>query len=156
VGNPDAPDGQPGMVLRRGTGLKLHNSVVMNFETCLDIDSNETFANAMRDPNQLVIRNVIFSGCDTTFDESPDTAGGMDPFDVSDFVLTTQMGNQEMPEPGLTLPSETTPAFLPAAGSAMASGAATMTDAFFTAATFRGGVDPGSDWTSGWTGFPTN
>lgn len=43
VGNPDAPDGQPGMVLRRGTGLKLHNSVVMNFETCLDIDDDETF-----------------------------------------------------------------------------------------------------------------
>ena len=156
IGAKSNADGQTGWLLRRGTGAKLYNSVVMNYDKCFDLDSDETFANATRDPNALVVRNVIFSGCDTTFDESPDTAGGADPFDVSDFVLTTQMGNQEMPEPGLSVPNETGPTFLPSAGSAMASGAATMTDVFFSAATFRGGVDPSADWTSGWTGFPAN
>lgn len=53
--------------------------------------------------------------------------------------------------------SLTAPSFLPQAGSPALGGASFVgLDAFFSGGTFVGAVDPGNDWTTGWTNWDPN
>lgn len=152
IGVPGGEKSDWGILLREGTGVNIHNTIVTGFgDGCLDIDHDATFTNAVAtgDPStlsgSLTIESSIFN-CDTLFDEELE-----DLFAVSDFFNTMNPGNS-VEDPGLSDPYNTsTPDFTPAAGSPAASGAVVPSDAFFDQVSFRGGVDPTNDWTVGWT-----
>ncbi len=154
VGEPAAPENQIGAVFRRGTEVKLWNSIIYNFDRCLDIDSDETFNNIMANPGNFVLRNNIIDcsgqGQTVFVQEMEET------FNLETFVTMTQMGNMvgSAGMPG-NATNKLTPDFKPTSGPAM-SGAATIDDTFLTSTSYRGGVDPANDWTLGWTAYPAN
>lgn len=164
IGSPQSSASDLGILLREGTGAIIANSVVKGWnEACFDLDNAETFAVASADgttlTGDLVVKNTIFD-CATNFKEDNEQDAMMnpvlDPFDVSMFVMTMNAENstQDAMLPGAF--QLASPGFQPAAGSPLLSNVATMDDAFFEPVSFRGGVDPQSDWTAGWTRFDRN
>lgn len=140
----DGPDTQIGVMLRAGTAAQLHNLIVHNFETCLDVDDDATF-----DMSRLAVANSVFScATGTTFDEE-----ATDPFAVSELVMN-QAGNSTDPAEMMDPVNQAQPDFRPLGASA--SGGQAPSDPFFTSVTFKGGVDPTNDWTAGWASFPAN
>ncbi|MCB9785531.1 MAG: hypothetical protein H6744_02445 [Deltaproteobacteria bacterium] len=163
IGSPDSSKSDDGMLLREGTAANISNAIVMGWnEACLDIDHAETFKiakNGTALSGDLTISGTIFS-CATNFlmddEEDADKQPITDPWSVSDFVMTLNTGNRTV-DPGLTAPLDlAAPDFRPAAGSPAASGAVAVSDPWFTATTYVGGVDPADDWTTGWTTFERN
>jgi len=82
-----------GALFRRGTGVKITNSIFTDFGTCIDIDSSSTFTNAGTPPNaltgNLTMENSILN-CATNFVEE---AG--DPWTVQSW-FTAQPGNMQI------------------------------------------------------------
>lgn len=151
IGSPNSSKSDIGILLREGTAASIHNAIITGFnEACLNIDHSATFNNAWdagqsKLNGQLQITHSLLS-CATNFKEDP-----ADLFKVSDFFTTLNPGNQVV-DPQLEKPFDlAAPNFLPKAGSPALTGGLEATDAFFTKVTFRGGVDPASDWTKGWT-----
>ena len=60
IGGKDAAETQNGWLLRRGTEVQLHNSIVTGFDTCVDVDSAETFRNAEANPASFTFTNNLF------------------------------------------------------------------------------------------------
>lgn len=149
VGSADSDFSDVGMLLREGTGAELASFVVTGFgEACLDIDHDETFANAVDGDGALTGGLLLTSSlldCAT-----PYVVDDGEPLALDAFVALNE--DVELADPGLEAPfSEDAPDFRPASGSAAASGGVTPDDAFFEPVGFRGGVDPAADWTAGWT-----
>ena len=162
IGVPTGEKSDVGILLREGTGANIHNAIVLGFgEYCLDIDHDATFANAVTTANgtdlngNLTIENTIMHGCAAMYDLG-DPAPDADPFSVEEFFTTYNDGNST-DDPMLGAPYNTqSPDFVPGAGSPALTGGVTPSDSFFTSVTFRGGVDPANDWTTGWTTTATN
>jgi len=175
IGSPDSTRSDAGILLREGTGASIMNTLVVGFnEACIDIDHNETWNNGLPTiSNSLVQCATHFEretwNCDDA-DKDADaeecTSGTVVTGDfkedwvvedwftgetsnvVADFAGTSVLADPfNVASPGLTPASGAT---LPTAGDA------TAWDAFFTATTFVGGVDPANDWTAGWTTSATN
>jgi len=149
VGVPGSDASDIGMLIREGTAAEIHNALVLGWgEVCLDIDHDETFANAVDEQGQptgdLVIANSYFD-CETLYDEEAE-----DLFAISEFVNDLNEGNVEE-SPNLEAPYGDTPDFRPASGSGALTGAVVPDVAFFDQVDFKGGVDPLNDWTVGWT-----
>jgi hypothetical protein len=149
IGSPESAASDIGMLLREGTGAKIYNAVVMGWgDACIDIDHEETFANAMSGDDlsgELVVSSSMF-GCETNFDEEEEDA-----FSISSFINDMNTGNRAE-DPELVSPFDTAaPDFRPASGSPAASGAHVPEDSFFEDVGFIGGIDPEDDWTAGWT-----
>lgn len=150
IGVPTSEKSDIGMLLREGTAAKIYSAIVTSWnESCLDIDHEETFTNAGSATalsGELTIEGSIIS-CTTPFKED-----AADPFKVSDFFTTLNVGNR-LVDPALIKPLDTAePNFAPQAGSpALTGGKTPENDDFFTKVNFVGGVDPQNDWTKGWT-----
>ncbi len=142
IGSPNAPTSDLGLLLREGVAGHFSNYVVAGFnEACIDVDHDATFAQATA--GDLTLEHTVLD-CATDFIEDEGEPS------VADWFLAGA-GNSTVAS-GLEDPfNQATPDFRPAAGSAAASGASTPADPFFSTVVFRGGVDPASDWTEGWT-----
>jgi hypothetical protein len=142
LGRPDAT--VQGVLLRRGTGAQIWNSVIAGFPVCLMIDSAATFANAGF-PGALsggLTMENSYVQCTTNFQDGDGAA-----FSVSDWFLS-QPGNKAE-DPLLS-------GYLPASGSPLTLGGTAVPDAFFTPVNYIGAFrDADDDWTKEWT-FPFN
>lgn len=149
IGAPESDASDIGILLREGTAGEVHNAIVMGFgESCLDIDHDETFANAADDTGaptgELVIAHSFFD-CARPFGED-----ASDPFSVADFVLNENEGNSEN-NPELASPYEGSADYRPLQTSPAMGGAVVPDDSFFEQVSYRGAIDPLNDWTAGWT-----
>ena len=82
--------------------------------------------------------------------ESNDGNGDITDTDVADFFASGP--NNTEAEAMLSDPyNQEAPNFAPMSGSPLLTGGMSPSDAFFDAASYRGGVDPANDWTAGWT-----
>jgi len=140
IGRPDTK----GATFRRGTGVKVTNSIFTGFGKCIDIDSSSTFDNAGTPPNnlsgKLTMENTILN-CAVSFDEE---AG--DPWTIQSW-FEAQNGNSEE-DPALE-------GVFPPPGAAYLSGFPIdmeQFDAFFQNQEYIGAF-PGAKqaWTHGWT-----
>jgi hypothetical protein len=156
VGNQNIGDPGEGILLRRGTGVTLKNSIVTNFQkAAVDLDNEATFARI--DSGDLVVDNSIFynnlGGEEFNADESDDE-GFTPPTTTREFITTT-MANNRLVDPQLTSTSIQSPDLRPSATSPALTGAATVpADGFFVeSADFIGAFDSEYDWTKGWTTY---
>lgn len=147
LGSETAKKGGAGILLRRGTGLKLYNSVVKGFKKGgLDVDDAETFRNGQAYTNDMPgihITNSIFDNKVNFIQEAGE-------LDLANWILNemdldilfgsgpvrtesvTMNGNVILTDLETTLPEDE--------------------DFFFEEVEFIGAVDGnGKDWTIGWT-----
>lgn len=147
-GSGTAGESTTGLLLRRGTGGKIYNAIVLGFETALDIDNAETYARC--DSGELLVANSIFHGYGALLDGDADD-------ETACTGLPAWSIRQE--DPGLANPFDwNAPDFRPKAGSAALAGAAAPpADGFFEPVDFIGAVAPtGTPWYLGWTTFARN
>jgi hypothetical protein len=134
-----------GANLRRGTGARIHSSVIANFATGgLVVSEPETIAQI---GTTLAIKNSVFSN--TTNYILPSGATTSPAQQLAEFAGSANqvvaVGTQL-----LTDPTSKTPNFKPQAGSPLLTGGVTPAgDAFFTSETFVGAIGA-DDWTAGW------
>ena len=133
-----------GILLRRGTGANIFNTVVTGSPTCLMIDSASTFVNA-GSPGSLTGELTMvnsFVQCASNYKDGTDAT-----FTVADW-FTSQSGNKAE-DPLLS-------GYLPATGSPLILGGAAVPDSFFTVVDYVGAFkDANDNWTEEWT-FPFN
>lgn len=162
IGDPAAASGQStiGMLLREGTGARIHNAIVMGFRDCgIDLDHEATFLNAWNGSalnGNLAVNHSIFHDNVETWQTGESDEAGF-PFTTQQFISTLN-GNNRFANPGLTDPyNKTAPNFLPTAGSIALSGGATPpADGFFDATATYVGAFGSTDWTAGWTTHAVN
>ena len=152
VGN--GPGGQGGeksdigLLLRRGTGGVIYNTVVIGFgDQALDVDNSETLGNG------LELRNSVFADNNASFATDDDN------IDEEAWFMNSDWGNRVDTDAMLADPyNRESPDFRPATGSPLLTGAATPPDdGFFTVTDFIGAADPDGDmWWMGWTSFAIN
>ena len=135
-----APVATQGILLRRGTGANIWNSVITGFPDCVSIDGEATFQNAGVPGNlsgELTMVNSFVS-CGNNFLD-----GNGATFAVSDW-FTSQSGNSQE-DPLLNN-------FLPAVGSPLTLSGAPVNDSFFDPVDYVGAFkDADDDWTVEWT-----
>ncbi|MCB1948543.1 hypothetical protein [Nitrosomonas sp.] len=133
--------GTQGILLRRGTGANIWNTVITGFQNCISIDGEATFLNAGAPGNlsgELTINNSFVHGCGTDFLDGPGAT-----FATADW-FTSQSGNS-LEDPLLN-------GYLPAAGSPLPLSGAPVNDAFFDTVDYVGAFkDADDDWTDEWT-----
>lgn len=150
IGSPSSDLSDVGVLLREGTGAYLANFVVAGFnEACLDIDHDETFANAANGDGELsgnlTFEHSVFH-CDTSY-----VVDDAEAFTMAAFFEEMNDGNQ-LADAGLEEPfAEQGPDFRPVSSSVSYTGAVVFDEPFFEQVSFKGGVDPLNDWTRGWT-----
>ena len=152
VGNGPGGDGGEksdiGLLLRRGTGGRIYNAVVIGFgDQALDVDNSETLDHG------LELRNSVFAGNKAAF------ATDDDGIDEEDWFETEGWNNRLEDDAMLADPYDRdAPDFTPESGSPLLDNAATPpNDGFFTVTDFIGGADPDGDrWWEGWTSFAIN
>ena len=160
---------QIGMLLRRGTAASVHNAVIAHFaDAAIDIADFATVEQARN--GELVVENSFFyknggeenGGWPEGFDvedgqendcETP--SAGCAGFDEAAFFMGASTGNA-FADPMLKAPLDlAAPDFSPAADSPVLGGGGTPGEGFDASATYAGAVGE-SDWTAGWTAFPSN
>ena len=136
------PDGTDiGILLREGTGARIYNSVVTNWEDCLDIDGASTYA--ARDGADGIVMMSVLLGCDTPFKDDEDDA------DLEAWFLG--QANNSVAADTLTGPGSRV-YINGATESAVTATDVTGVDSFFEATDFIGAVrDADSNWLNGWT-----
>ncbi len=149
----EADDGDAGILLRRGTGVEIYNSIVHNAATeCLDIDSEATFSNAWDGEaeelnGELTIDRSIIDGCGQSF--ASDEEEFTPPFTVQEWFEAGD-GNQQT-APGLNAPTDEQPDYGIGSDSAAAEMSGMAPAGWFDETDYVGAVGPDSDWTQGWT-----
>ena len=138
-----------GLLLRRGTGGNIYNTIVMGWgDGGVDFDNPETVGRA-------TVQNSIF------FENATTASGDDDGIDDAGLLNTTAWNNTIGEDPQLAA-AYTWPAMpdaTPAAGGPADNGATPPNDGFFdVAATYIGAVAPGATelWYAGWTSFINN
>lgn len=134
----DAAKGGYGMLLRRGTSINLHNSVVKGFKDgCLDIDDAATFEVAQSD--EFAMSSVVFS-CDTVAEyEDGDLFNTVDFFEALPNNLSMT-----------TVPTDEKDYIFVNADSMTA--ATRLRDRWFQRTDYVGAVESAdADWTKKWT-----
>ncbi|MEW5851372.1 MAG: hypothetical protein AB2A00_21465 [Myxococcota bacterium] len=149
LGSPNSDQSDIGVLLREGTAANISNIIVSGFnEACLDIDHTETFTHGINNntlTGNLTLDHSIFH-CVTPFIEDAD-----EPVTVATFFNDLNDANS-VEDPVLVAPDNLVqPNFAPESGSPARLNVAIPNDPFFTQVTFRGGMDPADDWTTGWT-----
>lgn len=129
-----------GVLLRRGTGANIWNTVITGSPACLMIDGERTYANAGAPGSltgSLTMQNS-FVNCAINL---ADGEGGA--FTTSDWFLS--QSENVAGDPLLA-------GYLPAVGSPLTLGGAAVSDPFFTPVDYAGAFkDADSDWTKEWT-----
>ena len=137
-----------GLLLRRGTGGVIYNTVVIGFgDQALDVDNAETLNNG------LELRNSVFA------DNMAPFAADDDGIDEEAWFMNEDWANRVATNAMLTDPyNRSAPDFTPADDSPLLTGAATPPDdGFFTPTDYIGAVAPGGErWWTGWTSFVVN
>ena len=130
----EAAKGGSGMLLRRGTGAEITNSVFTGFKTsCIDLDDAATFASG-----NVMITNT-FVDCSENF-----TVESSDGFNIESW-FTSESTNKVVADVGLNN-------FVPTSGSPLLGAGATPFDLFFDDVDYIGAVGSAAkDWTVGWT-----
>jgi hypothetical protein len=143
---------QFGMILRRGTAARIHNTIVTRFaDVSVDVDGEPSAAQATA--GNLFIRNSIFWDNANLSDTWPSETDNDMGFDEQAHFRAANWSNRFV-DPQLRSTAILTPDLRPQAGSpALTGGAAPPSDGFFDAtATFVGALGT-EDWTAGWTTF---
>jgi len=159
IGDPNGPESDTGMLLREGTAGTIRNGIVMGFNLSgIDIDQSSTAAQISS--GGLSVESCLFYGNTPANFHDDDEGEGLPAFDESTWAVAAGLNLVEA-DPILMAPYNTTvPDFRPGAGSPALDGtvpvAAPPADGFFEAVDYIGGVDPGDDWTQGWTNFSPN
>jgi hypothetical protein len=167
----NAPPGQTaqtqrGMVLRRGTGARLYNHLILGMSaTAVDIrDGSETAMTStvgQAVSGNLFIKNSCFyqnAPGAVHFPAEDGAANNDNGFDENAFFRRVEMANLFDADPRLTDPyHKTAPNWVPQAGSPVMTGAATPpSDGFFDpSATYMGAFGT-TNWAAGWTAYPEN
>ncbi|MCB1935968.1 MAG: hypothetical protein KDF59_08505 [Nitrosomonas sp.] len=135
-----APVATQGILLRRGTGANIWNTVITGFPDCVRIDGEATFLNAGAPGDlsgELTMVNS-FVNCNNNFADGEGAT-----FSVADW-FTSQSGNSQ--EDALLN------GYLPASGSPLTLSGAPVNDAFFDTVDYVGAFkDANDDWTAEWT-----
>lgn len=149
----------PGVVLRRGTGVRMFNTIITGWGArAVDVRDAASAALAMGSDPELQVSSSLFhrngSMGTTHFIDSSDNDGM---FDEDAFFRGPARMNRVDLDPMLPAADNlTAPNITPPMGSPAATGAATPSDPFFDAtAAYVGAVAPGSSttWMDGWTNF---
>lgn len=132
------------VLLRRGTGANIWNSVFVGSPACLMIDSPATFINAGNPGSltgSLTIQNS-YVNCATNYKDGKDGT----------FTTEAWFTSQSQNVAGDPLLS----GYLPAAGSPLTLGGTAVSNSFFTPVDYIGAFkDENNDWTKEWT-YPFN
>ena len=138
-----------GMHIRRNSSISVHNSVVAGWPAGLLLDGAKTQANATGDT--LKIMNTVIAGS-----SSPLTVEANSTYDVTTWFSATGKSNSIIADYatiGIANSfNQTTPSFLPAAGSTLATGAAFTGLTDFETVTYLGAFGT-TDWTTGWANW---
>lgn len=144
--------------LRRGTMTSVYNSVFAGFPQGLSIDGQKGNSPTRADLNELQIEYTVLAGMTDNYVEKTGTVAT--PYTVAQHIAWFQSASRHNADNltladviGTSLVNLTSPSLLPAAGSALLSGASftntRLTDTFFTPVAFRGAFGT-VNWTSGW------
>ena len=151
IGDPTiGEESTQGILLRRGTGVNLRNSIIQGFKKeGIDIDDEATYDQAVN--GNLIVDNCIFFGNNPNYSTSADDTGFTPPFTVEEF-MTSIMSNNLEADPKLGKPyDKEDPDFRPGAGSPAIDGtvppAAPPAGSGIVATDYIGAVDPDNDWT---------
>ncbi|MEK6735368.1 MAG: hypothetical protein AABY47_02260 [Pseudomonadota bacterium] len=129
-----------GILLRRGTGANIWNSVIAGSPVCLMIDSTSTYTNA-GSPGSLTGGLTMQNSFVQCISNYKDAEGA--PFTVADWFLSQSENKAE--DPLLN-------GYLPAGGSPLTLGGAAVNDPFFNVVDYVGAFkDANDDWTKEWT-----
>lgn len=134
-----SPKKGDGILLRRGTGVSLYNSIITGFtSSCLNLDDADTF-----NAGAVKFSGVIVK-CAKSFDDQ-----ASDPFSVSQLFLQQEMNVVADPMlNGYLLQNENSPAFSNFVD-------LSAVDSFFEEAYYAGAVETlsgsSADWTKDWT-----
>ena len=142
-----------GILLREGTGAKLHSIAVSGFnDGCLNIDQEATFLNAVDaagalNGNLTMVDSALH--CPDSSDFVDDEEDFTPPFTVEAWFTELNDGNI-LGELQLEAPQAETPEFMPTADSPLLGAGEAPADDWFETADFIGGMGD-EDWTAGWT-----
>ncbi|WP_281301326.1 MULTISPECIES: hypothetical protein [unclassified Iodidimonas] len=152
IGAADRGIGDTGIVLRRGTGGEIYNSVVSNFlDACLDLDDPATFAQA--DPQSataagagLRIGHTLLDCAAPIENEADDVAFGLEAWFLAGAGNAIGASSLQQPLRGGK-------AFVNGANEAQRPAEdPSAIDPFFDSVDFIGAIEsPETDWTAGWT-----
>lgn len=130
-----------GMLLRRGTGAHIANTIVTGFgSACIDFDDAETFTNAARNENNVLVATGLkmestILNCAKPFEVEAD-----DVFSIADWFAS---------QPFNVIADPKLKSWLPAAGSPALENATMLEDFFFEPTDFIGAFGS-EDWSKGW------
>jgi hypothetical protein len=156
VGSGTNPE-QGGLHIRRGSGVKLANSIITGFAAGA-IDFDGAGVQGLADAGDLTCDGLAVYGNGTdpwAVDASADDDGGFD--ESAWFANAGRIASTS--DAGLGDPNNlTAPDMVPATAAAVAGAVPTPAgDSFFEATDYIGAFAPGAAaWTDGWTAFPEN
>lgn len=164
IGSHSAGGEQRGLLLRRGATGTLANSVVMGFPNEA-FDFRDTSTTDQVAAGTLSIKSTLFydvgpdgkTATNNDADEDGDDDAG---YEEGVYIQAPTRSNVFEQDPKLPSPYATPPQLIPPADSPAATAGAPLptADAFFKAdgSTYLGAFKPGgTDWTAGWTAYPT-
>ncbi len=135
-----APVATQGILLRRGTGANIWNTIITGFPNCITIDGAATFLNAGAPGNLSGALTMVnsFVNCPSNFKDGTGAT-----FSVADWFTS---------QPGNSTENPLLDGYLPAFGSPLTLGGAPVNDAFFDVVDYVGAFkDTNDDWTQEWT-----
>ncbi len=145
IGDPGGPESDTGMLIREGAAGTYANFIVTGFNK-MGLDLNTAATHAQAKSGALVVKNSIF------FENKKGNFGDEKDDDGFDEASWAAGNDNDEKDPGLRAPfNKTAPDFTPGAGAAGVAPAKPPADGFFQQVNFIGGVDPASNWTTGWT-----
>lgn len=167
--------GREGIVLRRGTEAEIYNSIIMDFDYGLEIDSDSTFLNANNSTptpdepyaSRLTLQSMLFHDCITSphknhISAGPPPTAWQGEWDVDYFTTgagATAFNNNVTTTGGDGAVIDTiSPGKYNSIGDALTNPVVDVNtvDSFFDTPVFIGGVAANYEWLDGWTSFPTN
>ena len=149
VGEPTIAASNYGTMLRRGTSGHLTNVAITGFsKACLSIRDQQTYDNFA---TTSAIDHTMMA-CAKPYEESADEMESMQEEDVFEAELTNAIEDDLM----LTSVAVTGPDLRPKSGSPLLGAGQSPSGAWWDAATYVGAFDATTDWTAGWTSFPSN
>jgi len=137
-----SPDNGQGVLLRRGTGVNIYNSVFTGFAgACIRLDGDATYVNGGTPENlsgELTINNTYVDCVDNFADKADSNTY------TTEQWFTAQSGNVQG-DPQLS-------GLFPATGSPLLSADAVVADSFLDSVTYIGAFkDANDNWTEEWT-----
>jgi len=147
--------GSEGVLLRRGTGAQLWNTIVTNAGgPCVDLDSQATFENAVDGNGEfngnLAIKNSIVDDGSCATDFADDEEEFTPPFTVEEWF--TGDDSNQLADPAIKSPTSIEdPNFQVESGSPADASSQQPEGSFFDDTAYIGGVGPDGEWARGWT-----